>query len=228
MKIGLTGSIACGKAPSASISGKRVVSSSMWMRFPRADRRRRRGAARNPPGVRRRRVFWRVARPRKASASLVFADAQKRETLNAILHPDDPFGNQASARPPDAPGADRRRRYSAAVRVRNGIHVRYRLGRPRGAGNADSAPFSSATGSAASRPSAALIRKCRRMKRSAAQTPSLIPTVPSSRRADRWMRCWRPLFPARRFGADGRRSPLVFPTTLCRKGRLSRGAPSAP
>ena len=28
----------------------------------------------------------------------------------------------------------------------------------------------------------------------------------------------------RRFGADGRRSPLVFPTTLCRKGRPSRRA----
>ena len=108
--------------------------------FPRADRRRRRGAARNPPGVRRRRVFRRVARPRKARPARL---CRRAEARNAQRHspPDDPFGNQASARPPRRAGANRRRRRSAAVRVRNGLHVRYRLGRPRGAGNADSAPF---------------------------------------------------------------------------------------
>lgn len=210
MKIGLTGSIACGKSTVSQYlrqKGCFIVDADAISRALTADG----GAAlpRNPPGVRRRRVFRRVARPRKARPARL---CRRAEARNAQRHspPDDPFGNQASARPPRRAGANRRRRRSAAVRVRNGIHVRYRLGRPSGAGNADSAPFRARRAEPRARPSAALIRRCRRMKRSAAQTPSLIPTVPSSRRTDRWMRCWRPPFPARGSAQTAAAAPSSF------------------
>ena len=215
MKIGLTGSIACGKSTVSQYlrqKGCFIVDADAISRALTADG----GAA--LPEIRRAfgdDVFSGASLDRAKLGQLVFADAQKRETLNAILHPMILSEIRRQLDRLDAPGQI----------VVGDVPLLFECGME--------SMFDTVWVVRAARETQIqrLFERdglSRRMKRSAAQTPSLTPTVPSSRRTDRWMRCWKPPFPARRFGADGRRSPLVFPTTLCRKGRPSRGAPSAP
>ena len=87
MKIGLTGSIACGKSTVSQYlrqKGCFIVDADAISRALTADG----GAA--LPEIRRAfgdDVFSGVSLDRAKLGQLVFADAQKRETLNAILHP---------------------------------------------------------------------------------------------------------------------------------------------
>ena len=87
MKIGLTGSIACGKSTVSQHlkqKGCQIVDADAISRALTADG----GAA--LPEIRKAfgdGVFSGAALDRAKLGQLVFADAQKRETLNAILHP---------------------------------------------------------------------------------------------------------------------------------------------
>ena len=121
MKIGLTGSIACGKSTVSQYlrqKGCFIVDADAISRALTADG----GAA--LPEIRRAfgdDVFSGASLDRTKLGQLVFADAQKRETLNAILHPMILSEIRRQLDQPRRAGADRRRRHSAAVRVRNGL-----------------------------------------------------------------------------------------------------------
>ena len=213
MKIGLTGSIACGKSTVSQYlrqKGCFIVDADAISRALTADG----GAA--LPEIRRAfgdDVFSGVSLDRAKLGQLVFADAQKRETLNAILHPMILSEIRRQLDRLDAPGQI----------VVGDVPLLFECGME--------SMFDTVWVVRAARETQIqrlFERDGLSREQAERRIDSQMPPVPSSRRTDRWMRCWRPPFPAHRFGADGRRSPLVFPTTLCRKSRPSRGAPSAP
>ena len=227
MKIGLTGSIACGKSTVSqylSQKGCFIVDADAISRVLTADG----GAA--LPEIRRAfgdDVFSGASLDRAKLGQLVFADAQKRETLNAILHPMILSEIRRQLDRLDAPGqivvgdvpllfeCGMESMFDTVWVVRAAretqiqrLFERDGLSREQAERRIDS-----------QMPPDEKIRRAN----------AVIDTDGSIEQTHRQVtRCWKPPFPARRFGADGRRSPFVSPTTLCRKGRPFRGAPSAP